>query len=135
MRQRLRAPAIFLGVALEVPSPAFGAGGTIPKKYADEGEDVSPPLEQTGLPDETEKIALLCEELGARMPEPFVHWVLYDPSGSYWIAPRHGKGALEGENDFGSMGYDAPVPPKAHGTHHYHFRVYVLDEEWVRPRV
>jgi hypothetical protein len=41
--------------------------------------------------------------------------------------PREIPGAMQGRNDFGELGYDGPAPPKGHGTHHYHFRLYALD--------
>jgi phosphatidylethanolamine-binding protein (PEBP) family uncharacterized protein len=31
------------------------------------------------------------------------------------------QGMLDG------LGYDGPFPPKGHGTHHHHFKVYILD--------
>ena len=39
-------------------------------------------------------------------------------------------------NDFGRVGYGGPCPPRGHGVHHYHFRLYVLDAELnLAPRV
>ncbi len=122
--------AIFLSMAIELSSPAFNAGGAIPKKYTGEGEDVSPPLEWTGLPAETKEIALICDDPDAPMAEPFVHWVLYKIPGDRTSLPEgSAQGALEGENDFGGTGYGGPMPPEGHGVHHYHFKVYALDGE------
>jgi len=39
-------------------------------------------------------------------------------------------GALQGRNSWTSgqtIGYRGPAPPRGHGTHHYHFRIYALD--------
>lgn len=117
-------------MAIEVSSPVFEAGGAIPKRYTGEGEDVSPPLEWTGLPDETKEIALICDDPDAPMPDPFVHWVLYGiPADRSGLPGGSAQGALEGENDFGRMGYGGPMPPRGHGIHHYHFKVYALDAE------
>ena len=30
-------------------------------------------------------------------------------------------------NDFGKPGYGGPCPPKGHGPHHYHFKLFALD--------
>ena len=30
--------------------------------------------------------------------------------------------------DYGNLGYRGPMPPKGHGTHHYHFKIYALDK-------
>jgi Raf kinase inhibitor-like YbhB/YbcL family protein len=37
-------------------------------------------------------------------------------------------GAVEGQNDFGRKGYGGPMPPPGHGIHHYHFKLYALDQ-------
>jgi len=37
--------------------------------------------------------------------------------------------AAQGLNDFGKPGYGGPCPPRGHGVHHYHFRLYALDAE------
>jgi len=36
-------------------------------------------------------------------------------------------GAMQGTSSFGVIGYGGPMPPKGHGTHHYHFKIYALD--------
>ncbi len=36
-------------------------------------------------------------------------------------------GAVQGKNTSGVMGYSGPEPPRGHGVHHYHFKVYALD--------
>ena len=36
-------------------------------------------------------------------------------------------GTREGRNDWGRTGYGGPCPPKGHGAHHYHFKLYALD--------
>ncbi|MDQ3965818.1 MAG: YbhB/YbcL family Raf kinase inhibitor-like protein [Actinomycetota bacterium] len=122
---------MFFDMAIQVSSPAFEQGGTIPKKHTGEGQDVSPTLTWTGLPDGTKEIALICDDPDAPTPEPWVHWVVYkipaDVTGF-----REGStqgGALEGMNDFGTPGYGGPMPPRSHGVHHYHFKVYALGTE------
>ena len=42
-------------------------------------------------------------------------------------------GAAQGVNSFGKPGYGGPMPPKGHGTHHYHFKVYALDKPVAAP--
>jgi Raf kinase inhibitor-like YbhB/YbcL family protein len=115
---------------IQVSSPAFEPGGTIPRKYTGEGQDVSPPLAWSGLPEGTRELALVCDDPDAPAPKPFVHWVLYKiPADRGGLPEGDARGALEGENDFGGTGYGGPMPPRRHGTHRYRFRVYALDTE------
>jgi Raf kinase inhibitor-like YbhB/YbcL family protein len=45
-------------------------------------------------------------------------------------------GAKQGMNSFGKVGYGGPCPPRGHGVHHYHFRLYALDTDLnLAPRV
>ena len=117
-------------MTIEVSSPAFEPGGPIPRKYAGEGQDVSPTLSWSGLPEETKEIALICDDPDAPRPKPWVHWVVYKiPADRAGLPEGSVQGAIEGENDFGVTGYGGPMPPKGHGVHHYHFKVYALDTE------
>ena len=33
---------------------------------------------------------------------------------------------MQGKNSWDKIGYGGPAPPKGHGVHHYHFRLYAL---------
>jgi Raf kinase inhibitor-like YbhB/YbcL family protein len=121
-------------VTIEVSSPAFEPGATIPKKHTGEGQDVSPPLEWSKPPQETKEIAIICDDPDAPTQKPFVHWVVYKIPADREGLPEGGiEGALEGTNDFGGRGYDGCMPPRDHGVHHYHFKVYALDTELDAP--
>ena len=61
---------------LQMTSAAFENGGPIPTKYTCDGEDVSPPLTWSGVPVDTESLALLYEDPDAP-GGTWVHWVLY----------------------------------------------------------
>lgn len=113
-------------------SPAFKNGSYIPKKYALEGEDLSPPLEWSNIPEGTISYVLLVIDPDAPMG-PFTHWVLYNipatitrlPEGVPKTLKVEGVG-LQGYNDYGRIGYGGPHPPKG-STHRYIFRIYALD--------
>ena len=113
---------------VSVESSAFKAGQPIPRKYTADGQNVSPPLAWGDLPKETKEIALICDDPDAPSPQPWVHWVIYnippDAQGLNEGSPP--AGALEGKNSWKTNGYRGPEPPKGHGVHHYHFKVYAL---------
>jgi len=118
---------------IKVKSEAFEEGGMIPKKYTCDGEDASPPLSWTGVPEGTEALALICDDPDAPVGT-WVHWVIFnippDTTGlSENIPPERvlESGARQGRNDFGNIGYGGPCPPR--GTHRYYFKLYALDKK------
>jgi Raf kinase inhibitor-like YbhB/YbcL family protein len=114
---------------LKIESSAFSANDRIPKKYTGEGTDVSPPLSWSGAPDGTVELVLICDDPDAPTPEPWVHWVAYGiPSSVDSLAEGDTSRVTEGINDFGRSGYGGPMPPPGHGTHHYYFKLYALDQ-------
>jgi Raf kinase inhibitor-like YbhB/YbcL family protein len=115
---------------LEVSSPAFEMHGQIPKKYASDGEDVSPPVRWSGAPAETREFALICHDPDAPMPGGFTHWVVYRIPREMSELPEGISGkhqVTEGANGSGKSGYAGPAPPAGHGLHHYYFWVFALD--------
>ena len=120
---------------LAITSPAFEHSQPIPQRYTCEGDDISPPLDWSGIPEGTKSLALLVEDPDA--PDParpkrvWVHWVLYDlPAGSSGLPEGAGgenlpKGCHEGLNDWKKLGYGGPCPPI--GRHRYFHRLYALD--------
>jgi len=111
-------------------SPAFSNGGAIPARYTCSGADVSPPLAWSGAPTGTQSLALTVIDPDAP-GRPFVHWVAFNlPATSTDLgeAARPPEGSVEGRNDFGSNGYRGPCPPPG-SPHHYHFKVYALDDK------
>ena len=86
---------------------------------------------------------MIVDDPDAPTAQPFVHWVIYKippattglpqgvPTDSTLSDP---PGAMQGKNDFKKTGYGGPMPPKGHGVHHYHFKLYALDKALsVRP--
>ncbi len=113
---------------LKVTSAAFQDGGTIPQKYTQEGENISPPLTWTGAPDGVKEYALIMDDPDAPMDKPFVHWVVYKiPPDETSLAEGDAGPAVEGRNTYGRKGYAGPKPPEGDGPHHYHIKVYALD--------
>jgi Raf kinase inhibitor-like YbhB/YbcL family protein len=113
---------------IRVTSEAFADGEAIPVRYTCDGDDLSPPLAWTGVPDEARGLALLVEDPDA--PDgTFVHWTLFDvPADSPGLeAGEVPTSAREGENSFGDHGYGGPCPPDGDQPHRYVFVVYALD--------
>ena len=118
---------------LTISSSAFPAGGMIPSQYTCDGENISPPLQWSGLPANTRTVALVVDDPDAP-GRTWVHWVVYDlPANTTQIAEnvkpqaKLPTGGTQGTNDFKKIGYGGPCPPV--GTHRYFFRLYALDIE------
>jgi len=131
---------------LEISSSAFEPGGEIPVQYSCDGENLSPRLEWSGVPEGTESLALLVDDPDSE-PPGFVHWVVYSipptsaglPEGVSAQATLP-DGTLQGTNDFAlfvgegetfpggapinRIGYDGPCPGN---KHRYVFTLYALD--------
>lgn len=125
-------------MTIQVKSTAFENNGAIPQKFTEDGDDVSPPLAWSGVPQGTRGFALIVDDPDAPSAQPWVHWVIYGiPGDARELAeniPPEARlespaGALQGRNSWNSgrtIGYRGPAPPPG-GTHHYHFHIYALD--------
>lgn len=114
--------------AFTISSSAFAAGEPIPARHTCDGEDRSPPLEWSNVPEGTQALALVVDDPDAP-GRTFTHWLAWglDPEGG---GIAEGQPApLEGTNDFGVVGYRGPCPPPGHGPHRYVFRLLALDAE------
>jgi Raf kinase inhibitor-like YbhB/YbcL family protein len=121
---------------LQVQSSAFGPNQPIPRKYTADGQNVSPPLSWSGVPAGTQELAMIVDDPDAPRPQPWVHWVIYSMPANATGLPEgvppsqrvpDPPGTVQGKNTWGKTGYGGPEPPKGHGVHHYHFKVYALD--------
>jgi len=122
-------------MTLTLKSSAFDNGGPIPSRYTCQGDDVSPPLTWTGVPETARSLVLIVEDPDA--PDPaapkmtWVHWLLYNippdvpglpgDVGSANLPP----GTQEGLNSWKKTGYGGPCPPI--GRHRYFHKLYALD--------
>lgn len=133
--QEMSSPASFT-----LFSTAFENNHTIPYVYSRcDGDDISPPLEWSGVPGGTKSLALIVDDPDA--PDPgkpkmtWVHWVVYnipismtslsegvDLSSSF---SPDANGPIEAKNSWKKIGYGGPAPPI--GVHRYFFKLYALD--------
>jgi len=113
---------------MELTSSAFADGQPIPQRHSCEGEDLSPPLSWTDVPEGATSLALIVDDPDAPRGT-FTHWLGWglDPAAG---GLGEGEAApLEGRNDFGATGYRGPCPPPGHGPHRYFFRLHALAHE------
>jgi Raf kinase inhibitor-like YbhB/YbcL family protein len=120
---------------LIITSPSLMYKGAIPARHTCDGENISPPLNWTGVPACTKSLALIVDDPDAPNPDAprmiWVHWVLYNippdanglPESTLAEAPL--PGTLQGLNDWQHTGYQGPCPPI--GKHRYFFKLYALD--------
>ena len=121
-------------MAFQLKSPAFKEGEMMPRKYTCQGEDISPPLEWSDIPEGTKSLALIMDDPDAPIIK-FVHWVLYGifpeknelPEGVQKTEFLEGR-AKQGKDSAGKIGYRGPCPPGGR-LHRYYFRLYALDTE------
>lgn len=122
-------------MTLTLRSSVFTNGGEIPSKYTCEGQDIAPPLEWEGVPEQTRSVVLIVDDPDAPDPKAprmtWVHWVLYsippDADGLLEGATSEDLpvGTEEGLNDWKRTGYGGPCPPI--GRHRYFHKLYALD--------
>lgn len=105
-------------------SPAFADRSPIPKKYACDGEDISPPLTFQDPPAGTQSFALIVEDPDAPNGT-FDHWIVWNLAPTLKELSEGAKVPLEGTNHFEETGYRGPCPPKGK-MHRYYFRLYAL---------
>jgi Raf kinase inhibitor-like YbhB/YbcL family protein len=118
---------------MELRSPAFDDMSSIPSEYTCEGDDVSPALQWSGVPEGTRSLVLIVDDPDAPDPQApkttWVHWVLYDVPPTAGSLPRDvgrlPEGTREGLNDWNRTGWGGPCPPI--GRHRYFFKLYALD--------
>ena len=122
--------------SLSVTSTAFQTNDVIPRTYALEGENISPPLAWSKGPSETKSYVVLMEDPDVAQNPPFVHWSIHDLPADFLSLPEGippvpelvlPTNTRQGKNDRGSLGYIGPNPPTTDPAHQYYFQVFALD--------
>jgi len=116
---------------LILESPAFKNGAKIPKKYGYKNLNVNPPLKIKGIPQNTKSLVLIIDDpdaMGA-VGKIWVHWIIWniEPTITEIKEDSIPTGVIEGNTDFGEIGYGGPAPPDK--EHTYIFKLYALDDK------
>jgi hypothetical protein len=108
---------------MKLTSPAFAHNTSIPKKYTCQGEDISPPLNISDIPENTVSLALIVDDPDAPMGT-WDHWLIWNINPIDKIEEDSAPG-IQGQNSWRRNDYGGPCPPT--GTHRYFFKLYALD--------
>lgn len=120
---------------IDLRSPAFEDGGSLPPRFTADGDGLSPPLSWAQVPAATQALALLVEDPDAPAPKPLVHLLAWDlpphldnlPEGQFASPAQAGLDAGLGRNAYLRAAWLPPDPPTGHGPHLYVFQLFALD--------
>lgn len=103
---------------MQIGSPAFARGGTIPARYTCDGSDVSPPLRWSNVPKGAAELVLFVLDEDSVGAEGGIRWVLggIDPGSHGVAAGALPKGAVAGRNTAGQAGWGG-ICPRSGETH------------------
>lgn len=112
---------------VELRSAAFHDNEMIPRRHSKDGEDISPPLTWSGVPEDTSELLLMCEDPDAPSGN-FLHWLVagIEPGTAGVEAGGSPAGGSARTNGFGDQGWGGPRPPAGDPPHRYFFRLYAL---------
>jgi len=116
-------------VAMKITSSAFSDDALIPIKYTCDGDDISPPLVWSDIPENTASFVLINDDPDAPVGT-WDHWILFNLEGKTTELAENVDlsklaGVQLGRNSWRHNDYGGPCPP--YGTHRYFFKLYALD--------
>jgi Raf kinase inhibitor-like YbhB/YbcL family protein len=128
---------------MTLTSTAWPDGGAIPKKFSQAGDEVSPPLEWSNVPDGTVSFVLIARDLDAATgtgTDDVLHWMLWNIPGASRSLPEgvpHGSQLADGTRQISVSGpyYRGAGAPAAGPAHHYTFELFALDSVLEVPAV
>jgi Raf kinase inhibitor-like YbhB/YbcL family protein len=133
--------ALLAAEPFTLTSTSFKDGDTLAAKYAGAapgrtcgGENVSPQLSFTNVPDKTKSFAILLTDPEGGRGQGSVHWVAYGipasktsfAEGEASVSP---KGYVTGKNNASTDNYFGPCGPPTDSPHHYVYMVIATDME------
>lgn len=120
---------------MTLTSTAWPDGGQIPAKYSQAGDQVSPPLSWSNVPDGAASFVLLAHDVDAATgngTDDTLHWMLWNiPAAARSLAEGVPQGSqlADGTRQISASGpyFRGPGAPAAGPAHHYVFEIFALD--------
>ncbi len=120
---------------MTLTSTAFADGGQIPARYTQAGEQASPPLQWTNVPDEITSFVLVVHDPDAPVgpgTDDLLHWLVWNIPGTQRElagSMPHGPELPGGIRQISATGpfYRGPGAAAAGPAHHYLFELFALD--------
>ncbi|MBX2817192.1 MAG: YbhB/YbcL family Raf kinase inhibitor-like protein [Saprospiraceae bacterium] len=113
----------FVGTYPTLSSKSFEDGDEMPREFGADNGNVSPDLDVSNIPTETQSMVLIMTDLDDGNS---IHWTVWNiPSSKSRISKNESwqAGIIEGNNNFGE-GYTGPFPPS---KHRYEINLYFLE--------
>ncbi len=115
---------------LAITSPIFEMNGSIPSRFTCDGENISPELNFSNIPEGTQSFALIMEDPDVpktiRADGMWNHWIVWNiPPQITRLEEGKTPPGIVGANTGGKMKYAGPCPPDR--EHRYIFTLYALD--------
>lgn len=120
-------------MALSLTSTAFENNGKIPSQFTCDAENVSPPLQISGVPEGAKSLVLIMDDPDVpKQLKPdgvFDHWTLFNIPPDTTEIVQSGSIGMAGINGAGKSQYTGPCPPREYepSEHRYFFKLYALD--------
>jgi Raf kinase inhibitor-like YbhB/YbcL family protein len=120
---------------MTLTTTAWPDGGQIPAKYAQSGEEVSPSLTWSNVPDGTSSFVLMFHDLDAAIgngTDDILHWLLWNIPAATRNLPEklpQGSQLADGTRQISASGpyYRGPGALASGPVHHYVFELFALD--------
>ena len=120
---------------MPLTSSAWTDGGQIPRKYTQAGEQVSPPLAWSNVPDGVQSFVLIARDLDVVVgngTDDMLHWLVWNiPGEARSLAEGIPQGTQlpDGMRQISVSGpyYRGPGAPASGPAHHYAFELYAID--------
>ncbi len=113
------------GPVMQLTSPDFVNGGRIPERFTCQGEDVSPNLYISDVPQEAKSLVLIVDDPDASNGN-WDHWIVFNIDPATRVIAENSIPGIQGLNDFGRHDWGGPCPPR--GAHRYFFKLFALNK-------